>query len=89
MISKTSQDFRRLFVNLPKDVRKQAQRAYRLWLRNPRHPGLQYKRVGRQQAVYSVRIGKHWRALGLVERDTVYWFWIGTHAGYDNLLGRL
>jgi hypothetical protein len=30
-----------------------------------------------------VRIGDHYRALGLREGDIVSWFWIGTHEQYN------
>jgi hypothetical protein len=45
--------------------------------------------VSQVQPVYSVRIGIGYRALGLREADTVSWFWIGSHAEYDELLRRL
>jgi hypothetical protein len=38
---------------------------------------------------YSVRVGLGYRALGLREGEHVYWFWIGSHAEYDELLRRL
>lgn len=74
---------------LPDVVRQQASRAYALWRLDPYHPSLQFKRVGRRQAIYSVRVGLGYRALGLWEGDTVTWFWIGTHAEYDTFLTRL
>jgi len=40
-----------------------------------------------QEPLYSVRIGRGWRALGLLEEETVTWFWIGSHADYDRLIG--
>jgi hypothetical protein len=36
-----------------------------------------------------VRVSRGWRALGLLESDTMYWFWIGSHAEYDRLLEHL
>jgi hypothetical protein len=30
-----------------------------------------------------------YRVLGLLEDDHIYWFWIGAHAKYDELLQRL
>jgi len=33
-----------------------------------------------------VRVGEHYRALGLDKPAGVAWFWIGTHADYDKLL---
>jgi len=38
--------------------------------------------------MYSVRIGTGWRALGILESDSIVWFWIGSHNAYDNLLSR-
>ena len=43
-------------------------------------------------AVYAFqyhRIGRGWRALGLLESVTFTWFWIGSHADYDRLLSQL
>ena len=53
------------------------------------HPSLDFKRVGKNVSVYSVRVGIGWRALGLKENDVVVWFWIGSHAEYDRLLRKL
>jgi hypothetical protein len=44
---------------------------------------LAFKRIHGQEDPYSVRVGLGWRALGLVEGDTISWFWIGSHADYD------
>jgi hypothetical protein len=30
-----------------------------------------------------------YRALGLLEKDEITWFWIGTHTDYDRLLDKL
>jgi hypothetical protein len=36
---------------------------------------------------WSVRVGAHYRALGVDVEDGVLWFWIGTpHAEYDALI---
>jgi hypothetical protein len=37
--------------------------------------------------LYSARVGLHYRALGLPREEGVHWFWIGTHAEYDRLVG--
>lgn len=50
------------------------------------HPSLQFKCVHQTEPLYSVRIGLGWRALGLLEDDTIAWFWIGSHADYDRLI---
>jgi hypothetical protein len=51
------------------------------------HPGLNLKRVGRKRPVYSVRVGIQYRAVGLLEGETITWFWIGSHDEYERLLG--
>ncbi|MDW7712272.1 MAG: hypothetical protein SCH98_17530 [Deferrisomatales bacterium] len=79
-------DFVALFALLPDRVKRQARKNYRLWREDPRHPSLDFKRVGKTLPVYSVRVGIGWRALGLKERNGVVWFWIGSHAEYDRLL---
>ena len=35
----------------------------------------------------SVRVGLHYRALGIDVKDGISWFWVGTHAEYDKLVG--
>lgn len=85
MRSQTTPDFWDCYHGLPVEVRRLAVRAYRFWRDDPGHPGLQFKRVHPSEPIYSVRIGIHWRALGLLEDDTVTWFWIGSHADYDRL----
>ena len=41
------------------------------------------------EPIFSIRVGLRWRALGLIEGDSIYWFWIGPHAEYDTLLKNL
>jgi hypothetical protein len=45
-----------------------------------------FKRVHATEPIYSVRITRGYRALGLRDGDLVTWFWIGSHADYDKLL---
>lgn len=63
-----------------------ARHNYTLLREDPMHPSLHFKSVckGRYR---SVRVGLHYRALGVPVPDGVQWFWIGTHAEYDKLLG--
>jgi hypothetical protein len=67
-------------------MQQRARKAYRLWRTNPGHPSLQFKRVDDQEPIYSVRISDDYRALGLMEGDTVIWYWIGSHDEYERLL---
>ncbi|MBM4046837.1 MAG: hypothetical protein FJ279_17160 [Planctomycetes bacterium] len=89
MNSQLTEDFVACFQRLPDAVKAKARRSYRLWKKDMHHPGLHFKRVHRKEPMYSVRVGKGWRALGLVEGDTISWFWIGSHADYEKLLSQL
>lgn len=86
MQSYTRPGFWKAYRRLPKRVRKQARVAFRLFSENPLHPGLRFKRVGRIQPVYSVRVSRDCRALGVRSGDTVVWFWIGTHDEYERII---
>ena len=52
------------------------------------HPGLRFKRIHDSLPIYSVRIGKGYRAVGKRDENGVVWFWIGSHANYDKLLSQ-
>jgi hypothetical protein len=68
---------------LPAEVRDLADKNFALLKSDPRHPSLHFKQIN---AIWSVRIGSHYRAIGHSIPDGVQWFWIGTHADYDKLL---
>lgn len=86
MQSRTTRQFRRLFSDLPSEVRRDAQRAYRMFQDNPAHPGLQFKKLEGQENIYSARIGLAYRALAVMKKDGLVWFWIGSHAEYERLI---
>jgi hypothetical protein len=89
MISHITSTFRTMFAQLPAQVQQQAREAYTLFRQNPLHPSLRWKRVHPTKPIYSVRVGRGYRAVGIREADEVVWFWIGSHAAYDQLLARL
>ncbi len=86
MNSILTEDFLACFAALPAEVREHARRAYRLWRTNPSHPGLWFKPIQKHSGLFSVRIGRAWRALGRLDGNTATWFWIGSHAEYDGLV---
>ena len=86
MNSHITSKFRKAFRNLPKEIQKQARRAYRLFIENSRHPSLQFKVVNATYSVYSARINLDYRALGFRNGDEIIWFWIGSHADYEKIL---
>ncbi len=86
MQSRTTRQFRRLFSDLPFDTQKDAQRAYRLFQDNPAHPSLQFKKLEGEENIYSARIGLGYRALAVMKKDRIVWYWIGSHSEYDRLI---
>lgn len=76
--------FRKHYAKLPKDVKAQARRAYRLFKQDPYHNSLQFKRIDPVDPVFSVRIGLDYRAWGVKQGDVIIWYWIGPHAEYDH-----
>ena len=69
---------------MPAEVQRLADRAYAYLKDDPHHPSLHFKKVGR---FWSVRVGGHHRALAVEAPDGPVWFWIGSHADYDQLIG--
>ena len=83
MKSSTTPSFRKRFQELPPAIQRIARKNFRLWLRNPQHPSLYFKKVGR---FWSARVGSGYRALAMIRGDEMEWFWIGPHDEYDRLL---
>ncbi len=90
MKSSVTKSFRKRLNQLPKSVQEQAEKTYDLWREDPYHNSLQFKRVSQRQPIYSARISLNYGVLGLLEEDNhIYWFWIGAHDEYDELIKRL
>jgi len=67
-------------------IQELANKNFALLKIDPSHPSLQFKRLAARR-LHSVRVGLHYRALGLPTDQGVHWFWIGSHADYDRLIG--
>ena len=71
---------------LPLAVQRDAKRAFDLFQADPAYPGLNFEQVRTKMGpCWSVRIGIHYRALARQEAEAWVWFWIGSHADYDQL----
>jgi hypothetical protein len=81
---RASPDFWTCYRALPQEVQKLADQAYEHLKQDPQYPSVRLKKVGR---FWSARVGSGYRALAVEGSDGLVWFWIGTHAEYDNLLG--
>jgi hypothetical protein len=72
------------FNTLPAPIREQANKSFTLLKGNPQHQSLHFKKVGHY---HSARVSLNYRALRVAATDGIVWFWIGTHADYDKLIG--
>jgi len=83
MNSLTLPSFWTAYRKLPESIRRSARKSYRLWAQNPFHPSLHFKCVNEEEQVWSARVTKGYRAVGIFENETVTWFWIGRHDEYE------
>jgi hypothetical protein len=83
MNSNTTPRFWQMYAPLPASIRLAARQAYQQFQVDPRHPGLHFHRLVSDPRLWSLRITRDCRAVGLLQGDTITWFWIGTHAEFD------
>lgn len=86
MNSKTIDRFWKLYAALPPDIKRHARAAFRRFQLDPYHPGLHFKRIHSTKPIFSVRISRDYRAVGVVQEDEILWFWVGSHEDYDRLI---
>ena len=89
MKSRTTEKFRSLLVAATPERQAKIRSAYRLWRENPAHPSLRFKKVHTRLPIYSVRVDLNWRAVGVLQGETLLWFWVGPHGEYEALLKAL
>jgi hypothetical protein len=70
-------------------MQKQAREAYRHFQADPNHLGLRFKKVHPTKAIYSARVGKAHRAVGVLDGNEIVWFWIGPHKEYERIIGEI
>jgi mRNA-degrading endonuclease RelE of RelBE toxin-antitoxin system len=83
MKSATLPSFWEEYRKLSKQMKERARKNYRLWAENPFHPSLHFKCIDSNEGIWSVRVTRSYRAVGIWEGDTVTWFWIGSHDDYE------
>jgi hypothetical protein len=84
MKSHTLASFWTAYRALDQDIRRSARKSYRLWEQNPFHPSLRFKCINHEENMWSVRITHGCRAIGIMDGDTLTWFWIGSHDKYED-----
>ncbi|MBF0377090.1 MAG: hypothetical protein HQK72_06360 [Desulfamplus sp.] len=87
MNSKTLPSFWNAYLKLDQKIKIKARKKYSLWFNDPFHPSLQFKCINSSENIWSVRITRNFRALGILANDTVTWLWIGSHDDYEKFFG--
>lgn len=77
-----SSEFWRRFEDLPPEAQALARSNFELLRTDPKYPSLHFKKIG---PYWFVRVGSHYRALGIEVGDGILWAWIGSHADYDKM----
>lgn len=77
--------FWRCYHALPAEVRTLADQSFARLKADASHPSLHFKKVG---TFWSARVGLHYRAVATEVGEHRAWFWIGSHAEYDQLLSQ-
>jgi hypothetical protein len=80
---RTTEKFWQRYQRLPSDVRDLADKSFQLLKDSPRHPSLQFKRVGE---FWSARVGLAYRALAVEDGNDRIWVWIGGHDEYQKII---
>ncbi|MBD2777465.1 hypothetical protein [Iningainema tapete] len=71
MKSATLPSFWEAYQPLNSQIKRNARKAYQLWKEKPFHPSLHFKCVNDEENIWSVRITRGYRAVGIFEGDTV------------------
>jgi hypothetical protein len=79
-------EFWKRYDSLPENVQELAHTKFALFEREPFHPSLGLKQKGE---VWTVDVGRRYRAIAYRAGDEFHWFWIGSHEAYNKLLGRV
>lgn len=79
-------EFWKCYEALPENTRALADDKFILFEWDPFHPALGLQQKG---AVWTVDVGRSYRAIAYRTGDDFHWFWIGSHEAYNKLLRRV
>ena len=69
----TTPEFWAAYEALPVEVRKLADKNFKLLKLDSHHPSLHFKKIG---VLWSARVGRGYRALARERAEGLVWFWI-------------
>lgn len=85
MKSAGTAEFWRLYYLLPEAIRAQSRQAYRLFISDPNHPSLRFKKLNGPGDFWSVRFGGGYRAVCRRDGEKVVWLWVGTRQDFGKM----
>lgn len=75
------------FDELPEDIRKLAEKNYKLWKENHSAPGLRFKKIHKDLPIFSFRVGMRHRTVGVeTPEGKVVWFWVGSFETFEETI---
>ena len=79
-------EFWKCYDRLPENAQALADSKYALFEQELFHPLLGLQQKG---DVWTVDVGRSYRAIAYRTGDEFHWFWIGSHEAYNKLLRRV
>jgi len=94
--SRPTEDFWKMFDELPEQAKISARRNFELFKDNPLNPILRFHLLQATKNIYSINVGGSFRAIGFQETPIqtigapiknmfIRWIWIGHHSKYDKV----
>lgn len=89
-----TESFNKLYFSLPSDIRRQAVRAFQLFLSDPAHPSLRAHKLKKTReglhldGSISISISMPYRAIYIVDKGVNIWYWIGHKNEYATFTGK-
>jgi len=80
-----TESFGELYNALPPRIQRAADKAYKLWRSNNKHPSLFFKPVPGRPRTWSARVTQNYRAVCAKVPDGWLWYGIGDHKYFDSL----
>ncbi len=71
------------YRDLPAAIQRLADKNFVLLKKEPQHPSLKLKKVGRY---WSARVGSNYRAVGIEAPDGIVWIRIVPHTEYERIV---
>ena len=78
--------WKKMYKNLPIEIRLKAKKQYKLFKTDMFHSSLHFKKVHSSQPIFSARIDTNYRTVGIVNDNKIVWFFIGNHQDYERVI---